>query len=584
MTATVAAPAATAGRPRSAPSVLSRAWEAGRGPLMEVGVAFGGAAWMLATTLTIGDFAPLDRNSQVSGLAALQVRFLVPALIGVALLVATRKTPARRIWTSRYAFAVLPGLMSGFVGGGVLLALKGVSLPMNGTVGDAGDMERWAMDLQHGKAVNPAYPPLFPRFVWLVAKFEHNNVFLGLKFAEIITAAILGPAVYLAWRLIAGRAWACTIAVLYTGALSEPYKSYEPVVLGILIPIAIALIAYLRTVGAKSYKQLAIVGLLVGLGIGLIFITFSGPFYWAALGFAVSALAVFPWKAWRNALVLLGTMGVGFLAVGWHLVQGLLNAAPDPYFFFQTDQDPGYPFLYITDMPGPLSKGVWPPIPEAGGVDVFAALMVVALGVALWLGYRKLPILVTASVLAGSWLMRFYLASEMYHDKLVRYWPRTTSVVIYCFLILTVFGVKAAAEKIQERYEALVAVRGGATESTDTVTQSETDSDADARTTGLGTDGDDDAADRPLAARSRGRAAVPSRTAATGATSATTTSVGAGLVAAAFALTFFAGMAGSAGADKIMPKQDGSPGQLSWNAHFDNPHNLRLGVTLVNGK
>lgn len=573
MTATVAAPAATAGRPRSAPSVLSRAWEAGRGPLMETAVAFGGAAWMLATTLTISDFAPLDRNSQVSGLAALQLRFLVPALAGVALLVATRKTPARRVWSSRYAFAVLPGLMSGFVGGGVLLALKGVALPMNGTVGDAGDMERWALGLQHGQAVNPAYPPLFPRFVWLVAKFEHDNVFLGLKFAEIITAAVLGPAVYLAWRLVVGRAWACTIAVLYTGALSEPYKSYEPVVLGILIPVAIALIAYLRKIGDKSYKRLAITGLLVGLGIGIIFITFSGPFYWAALGFAVSALAVFPWPAWRNALVFLGTMGVGFLAVGWHLVQGLLNAAPDPYFFFQTDQDPGYPFLYITDMPGPLSKGVWPPVPEAAGVDVFAALMVIAVGVALWLGYRKLPILVTASVLAGSWLMRFYLASEMYHDKLVRYWPRTTSVVIYCFLILTVFAVMAAAEKIQERYEALLTIRGGGTtESAEAVTRSESETGSDT----AGTTGDDET-DRPLATRSRGRRAVtPSRTA--------TTSVGAGLVAAAFALTFFAGMAGSAGADKIMPKQDGSPGQLSWNAHFDNPRNLRLGVTLVNGK
>jgi galactan 5-O-arabinofuranosyltransferase len=206
-------------------------------------------------------------------------------------------------------------------------------------------------------------------------------------------------------------------------------------------------------------------------------------------------------------------------------------------------------------------------------VDVYAALMVVVLGVALWLGYRKLPVLVTASVLAGAWLMRFYLASEMYHDKLVRYWPRTTSVVIYCFLILAVFGVKAAAEKIQERYEALVAIRGGLdTQGADGVTRSEIETGSAAA---LGEDGDE--TDRPLATRSRGRRAViPSRTA--------TTSVGAGLVAAAFALTFFAGMAGSADADKMMPKNDGSPGQLAWSAHFDNPHNLRLGVTLVNGK
>lgn len=574
MTATVAAPAATAGRPRSAPSAVSRAWEAGRAPLMEVGVAFGGAAWMLLTTLTISDFVPLDRNSQVSGLAALQLRFLAPALLGVALLVLTRKSAARRAWAARYSFAVLPGLMSGFVGGGVMLALHGVSLPMNGTIGDAGDMERWTLGLQHGQAVNPAYPPLFPRFVWLVAKFFHNNVFLGLKFAEIITAAILGPAVYLAWRLVVGRPWACTIAVLYTGALSEPYKSYEPVVLGILVPVVITYLAYLRKAGEKSRKRLILVGLLSGIGIGLIFITFSGPFYWFALGIAVSALAVFPWRHWREALTMLLMTGAGFGAVGWHLVKGLLNAAPDPYFFFQTDQDPGYPFLYITDMPGPLAKGVWPPIPEAAGVDVFAALMVIAAGVALWLGYRKLPVLVTASVLAGAWIMRFYLASEMFHDKLVRYWPRTTSVVIYCFLVLTVFGVKAAAEKIQERYEDLVAIRGGAIADGKAELPAQA-SPAEAEDTDMDTD--EDAGERPLATRSRGlRTAAPSRTAAT--------SAGAGLVAVAFALTFFAGMAGSANADKFMPKNDGSPGQLSWNAHFDNPHNLRLGVTLVNGK
>ncbi|GAA2013040.1 hypothetical protein GCM10009839_04580 [Catenulispora yoronensis] len=565
MTATASAPPAeAAGATRAVPSaVAARAWTASRGMLLEAAAAFAGAAWMLLSTATIRNFAPLERNSQVSGLASLQIRFVLPALAGVALLVLVRNSAPRREWASRAVFPLLPGLMSGFVGGGVLLALRGVALPLNGTGGDAGDMERWTLMLQHGQMTHPGYPPLYPRIVWFVSKFFfHDNVFQGLKFTEIVTAAVLGPAVYLAWRLCAGRAWACAIACLYTGALSEPYKAYEPVVLGILLPIVIAYVRYLRSCADRDWKRLAGTGLLVGLGLGEIFILFSGPFYWMAIGIAVAALAVFPWAAWRDALVLLAATGAGFLLIGWHLLLGLLDEAPDPYFFFQTDQDPGYPFLYLTDLPGPLAKGVWPPIGEAGGIDVYAALAVVAAGVAIWLGIRKLPVLVTVSVLAGCWIMRFHLAAEMFPDKLVRYWPRTTSVIIYCFLILAVFAVIAASEKLQELYATLVARAQPATAASESESVSQDDGEA------------PKGPNVPAAAG-------PVRAMGTAGTVGT---VGTGLVAAGFALTLFAGMAGSANADKFMPKNDGSPGQLAFNAHHDSPHNLRLGATLVNGK
>ncbi|NUR25140.1 MAG: hypothetical protein HOV83_04710 [Catenulispora sp.] len=570
MTAIASAPTAeAAGRARFASSsAVARVWAGSRGMLLEAGVAFAGAAWMVLATETIHHFVPLNRNSQVSGLAALQMRFVLPALVGVALLVLTRNVAARREWAARVAFPLIPGLMSGFVGAGVLLALRGKDLPLNGTSGDAGDMERWTLMLQHGQMTHPGYPPLYPRIVWFVSKLVDDNVFLGLKYTEIVTAAILGPALYLAWRLVVGRAWACTIACLYTGALSEPYKAYEPVVLGILVPIIIAFLGYLRACEDKSWKRLAVVGLLCGLGLGEIFILFSGPFYWSAIGITVTALWIFPWRAWRNALVLLATTGVGFLLIGWHLVLGLLDEAPDPYFFFQTDQDPGYPFLYITDLPGPLAKGVWPPIGEVGGIDVFAALAVIAAGIAIWLGIRKLPVLLTVSVLAGSWLMRFHFAAEMFPDKLVRYWPRTTSVIIYCFIILIAYAVMAVAEKVQELYGLLTArVQPVTAEAAAAVSPSTVS--ADAPSAAL----DEDAEPAPAVRSRSGRATTP-----------VTATVGAGLVAASFALTLFAGMAGSANADKFMPKNDGSPGQLAYNAHGDDPRNLRLGVTLVNGK
>jgi hypothetical protein len=171
-------------------------------------------------------------------------------------------------------------------------------------------------------------------------------------------------------------------------------------------------------------------------------------------------------------------------------------------------------------------------------------------------------------VLTGSWLMRFHFAAEMFPDKLVRYWPRTTSVIIYCFIILIAYAVMAVAEKAQELYGLLTARVQPVTAEAAAVSAAVS---ADVPAASL----DEDAEPAPAVRSRSGR----TTTAATVATTA-----GAGLVAASFALTLFAGMAGSANADKFMPKNDGSPGQLAYNAHGDDPRNLRLGATLVNGK
>lgn len=542
-------------RVRVPDGLWSRAFSAGRWPLYEAAVAFAAAAWMLLSTKTIKVFAPLDRVSQVSGLAALQVRFLVPALACVVFLLLARRTADYRELASRTAFSALPGLVSGFLAAGVLLALRGAKLPLNGTKGDAGDMERWAIMLQHGQMTHPGYPPLYPRFVWFVAKLNHDNVFLGLKYAEIFTTAILGPAAYLAWRLVVSRPWACVLALVYVPTLAEPYKAYEPLVLAIIIPIVIAFLRYLQISPTRSLRDLAVAGLVWGLVVGEIFILFAGPFYWAAFGVALGAAVMFPWRTGpRHGLVLVAATGVGFLIPAWHLVVGLLHEAPDPYFFFGTSQDPAYNMIYLTDLVGPIAKGVWPPPGELGGVGVFGAAVIALSGVAIWLGMRRPAVLLTAGMLAGAWVMRFYLASHEYRDQLVRYWPRTTTFSLYCMLILSVFAVKLIAERVQEflkQHQALAeAVRSGA--------ESPADVEAEA-----------DALDTPTQSRKTPQRPAPIRT---------------GLVGLGFALTLFGGISASAATDKIMPRNDGSEGQLAWQAHHDAPADLVPGETKVNGK
>ncbi|HEV3171264.1 MAG TPA: hypothetical protein VGZ32_13020 [Actinocrinis sp.] len=496
-------------------------------PALEVGVSLAAAAWMLLSTVTIHHFAPLNRISQVSGLAALQVRFYAVALIAVTALLLVR-LPRFAHLSDRVrplAFATLPGLLSGFVGAGVLLALRGVPLPLNGVSGDAGDMERWVLMLKNGQSTHAGYPPLYPRLVWFVTFLTHGNVFTAYKYSEIVTTALLGPAAYLAWRLVTRPAWAMAIALVATAVLVEPYKSYEPLVLAIFVPLVIRVLRYLPTTADRSYRTVLVAGLLWGLVFGEIFILFSGWYYWAAIGIAVCGALKFPWRAWRKGAAFVGATAVGFLIPAYDLLMGLLHDPPDPYFFFGTSQDPAYISIWITDMPGQkLVNGVWPPPGELGGVGVFTAIIIIGLGVALALGLKRTPVMVAASFIGGAWLIRFHLASEMYRDHLVRYWPRASQMILYCLLILTVYAIKLTAERARPM---LAALRERAADS--------------------GVSGSGAAAVAPAAAWA------------------------VGLFAAAI---LFTGMAGSASADKFMPKNDGSPGQLAWNAHFSHANDL----------
>jgi galactan 5-O-arabinofuranosyltransferase len=228
--------------------------------------------------------------------------------------------------------------------------------------------------------------------------------------------------------------------------------------------------------------------------------------------------------------------------VAWQSLIGLLNAAPDPYFFFATSVDPAYVAISVTDLPGQLAKGVWPPPGELGGVGVYTGLVIIALGIAVWLGFRRTAVITTAAIFAGAWLMRFYYASEMYRSNLVNYWTRTTLELEYLFVALAVFAIMLAAGRLRQS-----AAQHGLPETPGPARH--------AATAGLRASG------------TAAQQALP------------------GLVALMLAGALFAGSAASAITDRFMPADNNSPGQLAWAAHHEKPSQLDTHVkTLVNGK
>jgi galactan 5-O-arabinofuranosyltransferase len=517
------------------------------GPAVEVVAALAGLGWMLLSTRTIYDFHALNRISQVSGEAALQVRFFVPVLLLTGLLLATG-LPALaqyRKLAARVALPALPALMSGFVAGGITLALRGTPMPLYGVSGDAGEMDRWSLLLMHGQTINKGYPPLFPRIVATTAElFTHHDVFTAYKYDQIVGTALLGAAAYIAWRLVASRAWSCVLAILAVALAADPYKPYEGLTLAVVIPLSIAYLRYLRRCAERSYWHVAVVGVASGLVLAESFLLFAGWYYWSAAGLAVAAAVVFPWRAgWQRGLLLLGCTAVPFLAVAGQLLIQLIHDPRDAYFYFGTSLDPAYVAIKVGDLPGALANGVWPPPGEIGGVGIYTALVIITLGVAIWLGFRRTAVIAIASMFVGAWLMRFYIASHMYSLHQVNLWPRTTLELQYCFVLLAVYAVMLAASRLQQwaAQHELPSAPGGAARH----------------------------AAAPTAQPAEAAARQPAVSA---------------LVALMLAGALFAGSAASAITNQYMPADNNSLGQLAWNSHHQTPADLNTHVkNLVNG-
>jgi hypothetical protein len=90
-----------------------------------VGAALGTVA--LSHSVTVD---PLDRVGQVSGLAALDLRFVLLGLAVLAACLMTARHPRAFAVVSQLACAAIAGLATGLVAGGVLLALRGTAWPL----------------------------------------------------------------------------------------------------------------------------------------------------------------------------------------------------------------------------------------------------------------------------------------------------------------------------------------------------------------------------------------------------------------------------------------------------------------------
>jgi galactan 5-O-arabinofuranosyltransferase len=405
---------------------------------------------------------PLDRVGQVSGVAALDLRFV---LLGLAVLVtclATARHPRAFAVVSSLACAAVAGLATGLVAGGVLLALRGTAWPLFANWGDSGQLIRWADDILAGRGVPADYPPAVLHLIARWAELTGDSTAGALRTAQVVGTALFGPLAYLSWRLVLTPAWALVAALVAGMPLLEPYKPYTTVVLVALVPVLIAFLRVLRRAATLTWARVAAAGLGTGLALGVLFGVDSGWFLWSAPGALVAALVVFPWRAALRGLALLGLAAAGLVLVAWPHLLGILHAAgtvQDRYFYFDTFAEPAYIAMWRNDLPG--ETGPWPPLGELAGVGVFSALLVAGLGVAVAVAGRRTAVLTLCALMAGAWVLRFAIASQMYATQTVQLYPRTTAEILFCLLLLAVLAARYGGRRAREAWQARTAEGNG---------------------------------------------------------------------------------------------------------------------------
>lgn len=470
---------------------------------------------------------PMDRIGQVSGLAGIGLRYVALglALLGAAVLALHLRGGRWFPVVVRLCCSAVAGLSSGFVGGGIVVALHGTGWGLAANRGDAGQIIEWVAGVQHGQGVPSYYPPLFIHVMADWADLTGSGAAAAMRTLQIVGTALFGPIAYLSWRLLLRPLWALAIAVPSALVLADPYKPYEPIVLVVLTPVLILLLGRLRRSATLGWRRLGVEGLAFGVSLGVLFLAYSGWYVWSAPGIAAAGLVVFPWRRGPlRGLALAGTTTVAFVAVSWSHLSGILLASSslkDKYFYFDTSVEPAFIAMWRGSLPG--NPGAWPPPGELAGVGLFTVVLLIGLGVAIWLGARRTVVISLTMLFAGSWLMRFWFAEHMYATQSVQLYPRTTQELIYCALLLVGFAVHYAVDRLRSRRP--VPVRHSVGEEFRTF-------------------------------------ATPSRALLT-----PTTMRGAAALGVLAAMLGFGLFSGSATADKYMPSNDRSLGSLAWTAH-----------------
>jgi hypothetical protein len=443
------------GRARPAPAAHHRPWLRPALVFAEVVTATVSAVLFVAWSRNI-DVDPLTRVGQVSGLAALQLRFAIISIVLVAALVLVHRfgPEGLREAVTRIGCALVAGLATALAAGGAAVAVRHTPWALWANLGDNKWILQWTHTLLDGGDVPNYYPPLS---IWALvewSKLSGQPPEYALQDIQLVGSAMFGPAAYLAWRLTLRPVWALAIGVLACLPFFEPVKPYAQITLVMLIPVVVKFLHELRYAGRLSWWRVVVLGLVFGAGTGLLFLLYSGWFVWTAAGIVVAAAVVMPWRrGLARAAVLCATTLATMVAVSWVHLHALLDSSggtSDRYFYFDTNTEPTYIAMWRNDRPvgaGP----VWPPLGELGGVGVFTLLLAAGAGVAIWFGWRRTLVLALGCCAASAWVMRMWLASEQYSTMTVRLYPRTTMVLLYCLLLLTGFGVRYAVTWLRER-------------------------------------------------------------------------------------------------------------------------------------
>ena len=421
----------------------------------------------LATTIRIN---PMQRIGQVSGLASLQLRFILITLPLLLAAIVAARIGRGTATIVRITCAVLAGLASAFVAGGLMVALRHTPYCLNAHNGDTGLIAVWANAFSNHDPNGyppPFYPPAFPHILSWYKDLTDQPALYALKDLEIGVTALIGPATYVCWRRLLRPLWALGIGVIAMLVLLEPYKPYEGITLVLLIPLLIQFAQALRDAEDRTIQQLAKSGVGYGLALGLLCLMYSGWFKWSAPGFIVAVLWLVPWRQgrWKAAVLLSGVAIVVFIAVMWSYLAnivgfghaaGLASVAGigkqiirDDYFYFDVHVDPAYFAMWKTDLPGAVA--VWPPPGELGGISAYVLVLFTAFGAAVAWARERTAVIVLAAIIVGAWVVRFWYAHKMYETKLVQLYPRTSIELAYCFALVAGFAILAGAERFASR-------------------------------------------------------------------------------------------------------------------------------------
>ncbi len=413
---------------------------------------------------------PLIRIGQVSGLAKLQFRAALIALpVLAAVLYAAHRADHRHYrLLLRLGCAAVAGLGTGIVAGGIAVALRGTPWGLGGQDGDPGTLQSYAASFLRGEGLPDLYPPGFVVLLAEWAKYlRHGQVGFALKDVQLLLSAVFGPVAYLAWRSLLRPAWALAAALPASILFLDPIRPYSHLVMVVLLPVLGRLLTELTRVRGRTIRSALLRGALIGVVLGLLFLTYSGWFVWSAPGVLVAALALVPWRHGRAALVraaaLLGATCAAAGLVGAPLLLRMLShgaSAVDRYAYFDVYIDPAYVMGWRSDRSGWPASWAWPPPGGLAGQDAVTLLVLAGLALALALGLRRPAVIAALGCLASAWVLRFWFAGHMERDQAVMLYPRTTWLILYCLVTLTVLaamllagGAASAWRKLTDRQQ-----------------------------------------------------------------------------------------------------------------------------------